>query len=323
MLEVLLAGTFPAGTLEKMQQAVAGTDIHIRAVVTEEEFTRENDVDAIILRILKMPRPVIQRFSSRLKMIMRWGVGYDAVDIKTAREQGIDVCNTPGANAYAVSEMAVLLMLAVGRKLLCHEQKLEAGIWSRELFTAQTRSLNHKLVGIVGGGHIGRQVARKVQAFGAQVQYYDPYRLPAEMEKEFEMDYVDYPELLATSDVISYHVPLLDSTRHMLNKENIKTVKRGAIIINTSRSGIVEDEALVEAKKAGLISGAGLDCTEETPITKENPLLQDPDIIVTPHVGGSTNDISEAIMPMIVENLKLLAAGEKVKYVVNGMQGTK
>ena len=318
MLEVLLAGTFPAGTLEKMQQAVAGTDIHIRAVVTEEEFTRENDVDAIILRILKMPRPVIQRFSSRLKMIMRWGVGYDAVDIKTAREQGIDVCNTPGANAYAVSEMAVLLMLAVGRKLLCHEQKLEAGIWSRELFTAQTRSLNHKLVGIVGGGHIGRQVARKVQAFGAQVQYYDPYRLPAEMEKEFEMDYVDYPELLATSDVISYHVPLLDSTRHMLNKENIKTVKPGAIIINTSRSGIVEDEALVEAKKAGLISGAGLDCTEETPITKENPLLQDPDIIVTPHVGGSTNDISEAIMPMIVENLKLLAAGEKVKYVVNG-----
>lgn len=323
MLEVLLAGTFPAGTLEKMQQAVAGTDIYIRAVVTEEEFARENDVDAIILRILKMPRPVIQRFSSRLKMIMRWGVGYDAVDIKTAREQGIDVCNTPGANAYAVSEMAVLLMLAVGRKLLCHEQKLEAGIWSRELFTAQTRSLNHKLVGIVGGGHIGRQVARKVQAFGAHVQYYDPYRLSAEMEKEFEMDYVDYPELLATSDVISYHVPLLDSTRHMLNKENIKTVKPGAIIINTSRSGIVEDEALVEAKKAGLISGAGLDCTEETPITKENPLLQDPDIIVTPHVGGSTNDISEAIMPMIVENLKLLAAGEKVKYVVNGMQGTK
>ena len=227
------------------------------------------------------------------------------------------MCNTPGANAYAVSEMAVLLMLAVGRKLLCHEQKLEAGIWSRELFTAQTRSLNHKLVVIVGGGHIGRQVARKVQAFGAHVQYYDPYRLPAEMEKEFEMDYVDYPELLATSDVISYHVPLLDSTRHMLNKENIKTVKPGAIIINTSRSGIVEDDALVEAKKAGLISGAGLDCTEETPITKENPLLQDPDIIVTPHVGGSTNDISEAIMPMIVENLKLLAAGEKVKYVVN------
>ena len=169
MLEVLLAGTFPAGTLEKMQQAVAGTDIHIRAVVTEEEFARENDVDAIILRILKMPRPVIQRFSSRLKMIMRWGVGYDAVDIKTAREKGIDVCNTPGANAYAVSEMAVLLMLAVGRKLLCHEQKLEAGIWSRELFTAQTRSLNHKLVGIVGGGHIGRQVTRKVQAFGAHV----------------------------------------------------------------------------------------------------------------------------------------------------------
>ena len=317
MLEVLLAGTFPAGTLEKMQQAVAGTDIHIRAVVTEEEFARENDVDAIILRILKMPRPVIQRFSSRLKMIMRWGVGYDAVDIKTARERGIDVCNTPGANAYAVSELAVLLMLAVGRCLLCHELELRNGVWSREMFTAQSRSLNHKVVGLVGGGNIGRQVARKVQAFGARVQYYDPFRLKPEMEKEFNLEYVDYATLLATSDVISFHVPLLDSTRHMLNQENIKTVKPGAIIINTSRSGIVEDEAIVEARKAGLISGAGLDCTEETPITKENPLLQDPDIIVTPHVGGSTNDISEAIMPMIVENLKLLADGEKVKYVVN------
>lgn len=317
MFDVLLAGPYPAGTLEKLQQAVAGTDISIRAVTTEEEFAKENDVDAIILRIIKMPKEVIRRFSPKLKMIMRWGVGYDAVDVQQARAQGIDVCNTPGANAYAVSELAVLLMLAVGRCLLCHELELRNGVWSREMFTAQSRSLNHKVVGLVGGGNIGRQVARKVQAFGARVQYYDPFRLKPEMEKEFKLEYVDYATLLATSDVISFHVPLLDSTRHMLNKENIKTVKPGAIIINTSRSGIVEDEAIVEARKAGLISGAGLDCTEETPITKENPLLQDLDIIVTPHVGGSTNDISEAIMPMIVENLKLLAAGEKVKYVVN------
>ena len=136
MFEVLLAGTFPAGTLERMQAMVKGTDINIRAVVTEEEFAKENDVDAIVLRILKMPRPVIERFSSRLKMIMRWGVGYDAVDVAAAREKNVDVCNTPGANAYAVSELAVILMLAVGRKLICHERKLQEGVWSRELYTA-------------------------------------------------------------------------------------------------------------------------------------------------------------------------------------------
>ena len=183
--------------------------------------------------------------------------------------------------------------------------------------TAQTRSLNHKVVGIVGGGHIGRLVALKAQAFGAKTQYYDPFRLKPEMEEQFNLDYVDYETLLATSDVISFHVPLLDSTRHMLNRENIRNVKKGAIIVNTSRSGIVEDAAIVEAKKAGLISGAGLDCTEESPISKENPLLQDPNIIVTPHVGGTTSDIGDSIIPMIVENLKLMAEGKTLKYVVN------
>ncbi|MCH3950776.1 MAG: hypothetical protein LKE33_07585 [Acidaminococcus sp.] len=317
MLNVILAGTYPEGTLEKFQQAVAGLDIAIRAAVTQEEFDKENRADAIILRILKMPRPVIERFAPGLKMIMRWGVGYDSVDIKAAREHGIDVCNTPGANAFAVSELAVLLMLAVGRNLLCHEEKLHAGIWSRELFTKTTQSLNRKIVGIVGGGNIGRQVARKVQAFGASVQYYDPFRLSPEREKEFAMTYVDYDTLLRTSDVISYHVPLTDGTFHMLNRENIKQVKEGAIIVNTSRSGIIEDAAIVEAVNQHKILGAGLDCTEETPITKENPLLGNPNIIVTPHVGGTTNDIAGSIMPMIEENLKLLAQGEPLKYVVN------
>lgn len=162
MVDVLLAGPYPAGTLEKLQKAVEGTDISIRAVLTEEEFAKENDVDAIILRIIKMPKEVIQRFSPKLKMIMRWGVGYDAVDVQQARVQDIDVCNTPGANAYAVSELAVLLMLAVGRCLLCHSLELRKGVWSREIFTSQSRSLNHKVVGLVGGGNIGRQVARKV-----------------------------------------------------------------------------------------------------------------------------------------------------------------
>lgn len=317
MLDVLLAGPYPAGTLEKLQDAVKGLDMNIRQVVTEEEFAKENDVDAIILRVIKMPTKVVQRFSSRLKLIMRWGVGYDMVDVKTARQQGIDVCNTPGANAYAVSELAVLLMLAVGRKLICHERKLQAGVWSRELFTAQSRTLNHKMVGIVGGGHIGRQVAKKAQAFGAVTQYYDPCRLKPEMEKECNLTYVPYEELLRTSDVISYHVPLNDATHYMLNAENIRTVKDGAIIINTSHGGIVEESAVLKAVQEGKLSGAGLDCTEDTPIKMDSPLLKEPNIIVTPHIGGTANDIADAILPMIIGNLKKLAAGETLDYIVN------
>ena len=117
--------------------------------------------------------------------------------------------------------------------------------------------------------------------------------------------------------MITYHVPLTDGTKHMLNADNIKQVKDGAIVINTARSGIVDDSVLVEAVKSGKLNGAGLDCTEESPISKENPLLHDPNIVVTPHIGGTTNDISDSIMPMIVENLKRLANGEAPKYVVN------
>lgn len=316
-MEVLLAGTYPEGTLEKFQNTFAGTDIHVRAVVTEAEFKKESDVDAIILRILKMPKEVINRFSPRLKMIMRWGAGYDAVDIKAARERNIDVCNTPGANAYAVSELAVLLMLAVGRNLLAHEEKLREGVWSRELFNKTSQSLRGKIVGIVGGGNIGRQVARKVQVFGAKTFYYDAFRLSEEMEQQLELQYVEYEQLLKESDVITFHVPLMDSTAHMLNTEKISLLKQNAIVINTARSGIIDDAALLEAVKNGHVLGAGLDCTEETPISKDNPLLQYPNFIVTPHVGGVTNDIAESIMPMIVENLRLIAKQESPKYVVN------
>ena len=316
-MEVLLAGTYPEGTLEKFQNTFAGTDIHVRAVVTEAEFKKESDVDAIILRILKMPKEVINRFSPRLKMIMRWGAGYDAVDIKAARERNIDVCNTPGANAYAVSELAVLLMLAVGRNLLAHEEKLREGVWSRELFNKTSQSLRGKIVGIVGGGNIGRQVARKVQVFGAKTFYYDAFRLSEEMEQQLELQYVEYEQLLKESDVITFHVPLMDSTAHMLNTENISLLKQNAIVINTARSGIIDDAALLEAVKNGHVLGAGLDCTEETPISKDNPLLQYPNFIVTPHVGGVTNDIAESIMPMSVENLRLIAKQESPKYVVN------
>lgn len=316
-MEVLLAGTYPEGTLEKFQNTFAGTDIHVRAVVTEAEFKKESDVDAIILRILKMPKEVINRFSPRLKMIMRWGAGYDAVDIKAARERNIDVCNTPGANAYAVSELAVLLMLAVGRNLLAHEEKLREGVWSRELFNKTSQSLRGKIVGIVGGGNIGRQVARKVQVFGAKTFYYDAFRLSEEMEQQLELQYVEYEQLLKESDVITFHVPLMDSTAHMLNTENISLLKQNAIVINTARSGIIDDAALLEAVKNGHVLGAGLDCTEEAPISKDNPLLQYPNFIVTPHVGGVTNDIAESIMPMIVENLRLIAKQESPKYVVN------
>ena len=305
MVNVVLAGQYPAGTYEKLRAMLPEEQFGLKAVDTPEAYDAMTDAEVMILR------------NPKLKMILRWGAGYDSVDIEAAGQRGILVTNTPGANAGAVSELAVMLMLAVGRKLLCHTWSLTQGEWSKNTYLNSSFCLNNKLVGIVGGGNIGRQVAAKVQAFGAQVQYYDAYRLPAGVEEGCRMTYVPLERLIETSDIISLHVPLLDSTRHMLGEEELKRMKDGAIIINTARGGLVDDDALVRAVHAGRLAGAGLDGVEREPLPAGDPLLTEPNIIVTPHIGGGTADIGDVIMPMLVQDIQDFAAGREPAHVVN------
>ncbi len=305
MVNVVLAGQYPAGTFEKLRVMLPEAQFGLKAVDTLEAYDAMTDAEIMILRIFKAPKEVILR-NPKLKMILRWGAGYDSVDIQAA-----------GANAGAVSELAVMLMLAVGRRLLCHTRSLSQGEWSKNTYLNSSFCLNNKLVGIVGGGSIGRQVAAKVQAFGARVQYYDPYRLPTELEEQCRMTYVPLETLIETSDIISLHVPLLDSTRHMLGVEEMKRMKDGAIIINTARGGLVDDEALVRAVRSGKLAGAGLDGVEREPLPAGDPLLTEPNIIVTPHIGGGTADIGDVIIPMLVQDIRNFAAGKKPEHVVN------
>ena len=177
--------------------------------------------------------------------------------------------------------------------------------------------LNNKVVGIVGAGNIGRQVARKVQAFGATTQYYDPYRLKPEMEEDFKLKFTSLDEVLRTSDLITLHVPLTDENQHMIDAERIAGMKDGAIIINTARGGLIDDHALAEAVKSGKLSGAGLDGVEREPLQPDDELLNTPNIIVTPHIGGGTADIGDVIMPMLADDIIDFANGKEVRHVVN------
>ena len=316
-MKVAIVGTYPAGTFEKFKNYFAEKpEIEVVEVDTQEKFDALTEADAIVLRILKMPKEVVARIKG-LKMIMRWGAGFDSVDIEEAGKHGIYVCNTPGANAYAVAELTVALMLAVGRKLICHDRAIHQGEWSKNTFLNLTRTLNNKVVGIIGGGNIGRQVASRVQAFGSTVQYYDPFRLPEEMEEKLHMKYVGLEELIRTSDVITLHVPLMASTRHMIGEKEIEKMKDGAILINVARGGLMDDGAVVNAVNAGKLSGAGIDCVEEEPAKLGSPILENPNIIVTPHVGGGSADISDVMFPMITENIELLEEEKALKYVVN------
>ena len=314
MKKVILAGTYPAHTFEKLRAMLPEEEFELKAVDTPEACDAMTDAEFMILRIFKAPRPVIER-NPNLKMILRWGAGFDSVDIQAAGEHGVCVTNTPGANAGAVSELAVLLMLAVGRKLLCHTESLAKGEWSKNTFLNGSFCLNGKTLGVIGAGNIGRQVARK--AFGAVTNYYDPFRLSPEMESEYHLSYLPLKELLASSDLITLHVPLTEENRHMIGAAEIASMKDHAILINTSRGGLVDDKALAEAVASGKLLGAGLDVVEEEPLPAGHPLLTNPNIVVTPHIGGGTADIGDVIMPMLAEDIKTMAAGNLPIHTVN------
>ena len=316
MLNVVLAGPYPEGTFEKLRVMLPKEQFLVKAVDTQEAYDAITDAEIMILRIFNASRAVMER-NPRLKMILRWGAGYDSVDIQAAGERGILVTNTPGANAVAVSELAVMLMLAVRRRLLCHTECLSHGQWSKNTFLNSSYCLNNELVGVVGGGNIGRQVAARVRAFGARVQYYDSFRLSPEMEQKYGMTYVPLEMLIETSDIVTLHVPLLDSTRHMLGAEEIARMKKDAVIINTARGGLVDDVALVQAVRTGKLAGAGVDVVEQEPLPVGHPLLTEPNIIVTPHIGGGTADIGNVILPMLVQDIQNFVAGKFPAHVVN------
>jgi D-3-phosphoglycerate dehydrogenase len=315
-MKIVLAGQYPDNTFKKIKQMLSKENYSLVAIEKQDEFDRLTDADIIILRSFKAPKEIIAN-NKHLKMIMRWGTGFDSVDIKAAGIQGVLVTNTPGANSNAVSELAILLMLAVGRKLLCHIDSLREGKWSKNIFLDNSFCMRNKIVGIIGAGNIGRKVATKAQAFGASTLYYDPFRLSFEKEKEYGLKFMELPELIATSDIITLHIPLTNDNKHMIGEPEIANMKQGAILINTSRGGLVDDKALLNAVENGKLAGAGLDVVENEPLLESDPLIKNSNIIVTPHIGGGTADIADAIIPMLVNDIKAHVDGREIEHLVN------
>lgn len=317
---VALVGIYPAGTFEKFCELFADDEqIVFKEINTLEKYAALTDAHCIILRTFKAFRGDIAR-NTNLKMICRWGVGVDSVDVEAASERGIAVCNTPGVNANAVSEHAVMLMLALTHNVIRHAYSLRDGIWSKELYMQQSITIKEKMVGLVGGGNIGQLVAKKVRALGAKVQYYDVFRLPEEMEHNLDMPFVPFEQVLKTSDIISLHIPLTPETSYIISKKQFYMMKQGAYLINTARGGLINEDDLVATIESGWLAGAGLDCVEEEPLNPDCKLLKYPNIIVTPHVGGTSADIVDDIKDMIALNIRRLADQKPYEYVVNAAQ---
>ena len=246
-----------------------------------------------------------------LKVISRYGAGYDRVDIQAAKECGVAVTNTPGVNAQAVGELAFGLILAAARKIPYLNTKTREGEWVR----SSGMELKGKTLGILGLGAIGKVVAQCAQGFGMKVIAYDPYINEAYCA-EHEIENVSFQELMSRSHVVSLHLPLLDSTRHLIDKEAIDRLPDGAIIVNASRGGIIDEDAAYEALKSGKLSGLGLDAFEVEPPVDSRLLTLD-NVISTPHTGAHTKEATENMANAAVKNLIDLLSGKDCPYIVN------
>jgi phosphoglycerate dehydrogenase-like enzyme len=257
------------------------------------------------------------RSAPKLKLVQLLSAGYDRVDIEAARKAGVPVANNGGANAIAVAEHTILLMLAVLKQLVRFHLDVVAGRWRPPASSeSPVYELSGRMVGVVGLGNIGKKVARRVAAFDARVQYYDIVRLSAAEEDALGVRFVLLSELLRTSDIVSLHVPLTDATRQMLGARELRLMKPGAILVNTCRGPVVDEEALYQALKEGRLGGAGLDVLVDEPPPKDHPLFSLPSVTLTPHSAGPTWENWTARFRNGFDNIERVAAGRKPLWVI-------
>lgn len=288
-------------------------------ITSREEYGILADADYAILRTLNFTAADIDAMKN-IKLIQRWGAGFDTVDIKAAAEKNIPVAVCYGINSTPVAEMTVALMLSVYRNIVPLTVGIQDGVWERESFAKFSHTISGKTVGIIGIGNIGRKVANIVKAFGAKVVYYDAFRLNEEMEKANEYEFCPLDDIWGKCDIISLHVPLLDSTMKMANAETIAKMKEGSILINTAREELVDLEALRDALASGKLAGAGLDAIEQSTMASK-PFEGLKNIVLTPHLGGNTADDVAAMAQRCADQICAISRGEKLTppHVVNGV----
>ena len=300
-LKVVVAAPIHPKAIDMLRKQ--GFEVAYREYPGEEELIElVREADALIVR----SKPVVTRrvieAGEKLKVIGRAGVGLDNIDLESAREKGVEVINTPGAPTRSVAELAIGLMLAVVRRIAYADRRMREGKWVKK--ECMGFELYGKTLGIIGFGRIGREVARIAHhGFGMKIIYYDVVKAPEEVVRELDAQYMDLDELLRRADIVSIHVPLLPSTRHLINEGRLRIMKKTAILINTSRGGVVDTNALVKALREGWIAGAGLDVYETEPLPENHPLTKLDNVVLTPHIGSTTWEAQERAGIQVVEKI--------------------
>jgi lactate dehydrogenase-like 2-hydroxyacid dehydrogenase len=254
----------------------------------------------------------------QLKVVSNFAVGYDNIDVPACTRRGIPVGNTPGVLTEATADQAMALLLAVARRIPEGRDYVLQDQWqSWSPMLLLGRDVSGATLGIVGFGRIGREVARRGRGFGMKVLYFNRSRAPAEVEAELGAEQVSLDELLARSDFVSVNVSLNAETRHLIDATALAKMKPNAVLVNTSRGPVVDQDALVDALRSGRLWGAGLDVTDPEPLRADHPLLQLPNCLVVPHLASATERTRDAMAIKAANNLVAGLRGEPLPDQVN------
>jgi D-3-phosphoglycerate dehydrogenase / 2-oxoglutarate reductase len=280
-----------------------------------EELARALEgMHAVIVRSsTRITRQSLQH-ARALQVIGRAGVGVDNIDVAAATEHGVAVLNAPSGNTISAAELAFALMLACVRRIPAADRSMKAGEWDRKSFTGT--ELHGKTLGLIGAGRIGGEVARRARAFGMRVCAYDPH-LSQDRADALEVELLPLEVVVGRSDVISLHVPLTDSTAGLIGAQQIARMKRGVVIVNAARGGVIDEVALTDALRSGHVAGAAVDVYAEEPLPREHPLRTVEHAVLTPHLGAATEEAQHNVALEIAEAVRAALADGDLTRAVN------
>lgn len=287
----------------KLDFSILSSEVVVYDDTTPEELLeRIQDADVIVTKEMPVSGDLIRQFPDSVKLICEAGTGYNNLDLAAAKEKGIMVCNIPAYSTQRVAQTAIMLILNLSSAMQVQMAMLAKG--NHDNFTKNLQvphvEVNDKTLGIIGAGHIGREVIRIAKAMDMKILVYT--RTPKEDGDGIR--YVDLETLLRNSDYVSLHCPLTPQTRHMINKDTLAMMKPEAFLINTSRGALIDEPALIEAHQNGVIAGAGLDVQEVEPPAEDNPLYTMSNVLLTPHMGWKGLETRKRLVSILAGNIK-------------------
>lgn len=308
---VLIAEPLGKEGLELLQQK---TQVEVRLKLAPDELAALLPAyQALIVRSGTQVNAELLEAGKNLIVVGRAGVGVDNIDVQAATQRGITVVNAPTTNIVAAAEHAIALMLALARKIPQADQSLRQGKWQREQFVGT--ELVGKRLGLVGLGRVGSEVARRAVGLGMDVVAYDPYVSP-ERAAQMQVHLLPLDQVLATADFISLHTPVTSETRRLIGADEFARMKRGARLINAARGALVDENALLAALDGGQLAGAGLDVFDKEP-PQNARLIADPRVVVTPHIGGSTEESQRRVSVEVAGEVLAVLEGRPARFAVN------